>query len=1054
MKKIFTNFAFLLLLLIAVPLKAQYTPFSGTPNVSVNPTITIDAGVLAASTDYEFFVIETVPFTVAHGNGFTSNPDGSAIIPVGTTLSYNTVYSWGIWPDGELDPTGNFGLALFFPQQFKTGFAAINLSTPSNGSKVGRNPNLTFTPATAAANAEYTLAITGPTPSSNSAVSSPFSAGPLLYGTYSWNVTIDDINIAPINNAPLSSATWNFEVVPSLMAPLNTLTGVSVQPKLSWVDDGTSSYDIEIATDNLFTNIVATKSVPTEGVDGATISYQFTEFDLGMPLVNNTIYYWRVSVGASQSATWSFRTTADVTINLAYPGNAAFVTQYDPLMFTWVLLNATGSLKYSLQVYKKSSAPTQLEWATAVDNNINGTPDPLVTYYQFDNLDEFFRTVNGLEGGTRYYWRIVTYYDQGLTPSSFDWEDRVVKYSAVNYFNTEGGAIMAYPAYPVNGMTAYVAQPMYYFYTLQFDPGATFEIIVANSNVVDVNGQLEPLNQVDVISTGTDLAGVSNINLTSNSTYYWQIRTTYGSVVTYSAVESFITDNWGAITAFDPYQAYPVDDADVYTTSPVLWWYTLGDWTNLDFEIEVRVFGGAPIVGSPFNAGNNLTLALANLDAGVSYEWRIRSLETGNPANFSAWTGWEKFNIVGGATSYTVAAYPLGNPTVFTTTPTLVWYVNGSLLGWSGYIVRWSDSPVADWSNPANYDGSETINDIEEVAYTFGTALDHGTTYYWAVALYDGVNPPAHADFSGGSFTIAGGTAVTVVNTTPPDFSVIYEPEVTLWWYLTGSPFGLTGYEIEYSPAANLSGSTIVPAGTVGVNNTYLISGLIPGATYYWRVRAQFGVSYSPWSPVLSFTVNPGSFSVVPRPGSPAGGVSLNVNSPKLSWFVPVQSTSSLTFEVQLANNANFTNSTNVSNLQEMQTLINNLPVGQYFWRVRSIAGNDVSNYSESASFLVNTPTSVEDTDVNTPDKFELSQNYPNPFNPSTIISYAIPENSVVTLKVYDILGNEVAVLVNDYKNAGRYTVNFDASSLSSGVYYYRISAGSFSNTKKMLLLK
>ena len=88
------------------------------------------------------------------------------------------------------------------------------------------------------------------------------------------------------------------------------------------------------------------------------------------------------------------------------------------------------------------------------------------------------------------------------------------------------------------------------------------------------------------------------------------------------------------------------------------------------------------------------------------------------------------------------------------------------------------------------------------------------------------------------------------------------------------------------------------------------------------------------------------------------------------------------------------------------------------------------------------------------PDKFSLSQNYPNPFNPITNIKYQTPINSFVTLKVYNILGKEVATLVNDNKPAGFYTVAFNASSLPSGVYFYKLTAGEFTDVKRMILVK
>ena len=88
------------------------------------------------------------------------------------------------------------------------------------------------------------------------------------------------------------------------------------------------------------------------------------------------------------------------------------------------------------------------------------------------------------------------------------------------------------------------------------------------------------------------------------------------------------------------------------------------------------------------------------------------------------------------------------------------------------------------------------------------------------------------------------------------------------------------------------------------------------------------------------------------------------------------------------------------------------------------------------------------------PNQFELKQNYPNPFNPSTLIEYSIPEQSFVDLKVYDILGNEIAVLVNAEQSAGVYRADFSGNGLASGLYFYKLQAGSFVETKKMVLTK
>ena len=107
----------------------------------------------------------------------------------------------------------------------------------------------------------------------------------------------------------------------------------------------------------------------------------------------------------------------------------------------------------------------------------------------------------------------------------------------------------------------------------------------------------------------------------------------------------------------------------------------------------------------------------------------------------------------------------------------------------------------------------------------------------------------------------------------------------------------------------------------------------------------------------------------------------------------------------------------------------------------------------------VNSTTSVED--FISPMQFQLIQNYPNPFNPKTVIGYRLPVNGNVTLKVYDVIGNEITTLVNEEKPAGEYEVEFDGANLpdgkaglSSGIYFYQLRAGQFVETKKMILLK
>ena len=119
------------------------------------------------------------------------------------------------------------------------------------------------------------------------------------------------------------------------------------------------------------------------------------------------------------------------------------------------------------------------------------------------------------------------------------------------------------------------------------------------------------------------------------------------------------------------------------------------------------------------------------------------------------------------------------------------------------------------------------------------------------------------------------------------------------------------------------------------------------------------------------------------------------------------------------------------------------LPVGKYSYRLKQVDFLGTYEYSN--------PINV---DINSLDEFVLDQNYPNPFNPSTMISFNLPQNAFVTLKVYDVLGNEVVTLVNEEKPAGSYEVEFNADGLASGMYLYTLQTDSYIETKKMILMK
>ncbi len=141
----------------------------------------------------------------------------------------------------------------------------------------------------------------------------------------------------------------------------------------------------------------------------------------------------------------------------------------------------------------------------------------------------------------------------------------------------------------------------------------------------------------------------------------------------------------------------------------------------------------------------------------------------------------------------------------------------------------------------------------------------------------------------------------------------------------------------------------------------------------------------------------------------------------------------------------------NISAVSEWS--LSGLENGVYEWRLRAVDAAYVGSEIAFGEFSIGV-TSTDNSENVLPSEYSLEQNYPNPFNPTTTIRYSIPENGFVILKIYNAIGQEVVTLINEIKHVGNYNLQFNASSLPSGIYFYQIKAGKFVETKKMILLK
>ncbi|GBD86616.1 hypothetical protein BMS3Abin03_00537 [bacterium BMS3Abin03] len=230
---------------------------------------------------------------------------------------------------------------------------------------------------------------------------------------------------------------------------------------------------------------------------------------------------------------------------------------------------------------------------------------------------------------------------------------------------------------------------------------------------------------------------------------------------------------------------------------------------------------------------------------------------------------------------------------------------------------------------------------------------------------------------------------------------------------------------------------------TVSQNVTMYVDTNVAYFTYNYRVKAYNVAGDSPYSNVAQVLVPVELTSFT---------ADVKENGVLIEWTTATEK-NNMGFEIQRKTEDTWKTldfikgkgtTTDITNYSFLDSFIEVSFSGSVEYRLKQIDFDGTFEYSETVTV---------DVDF-TPDEFVLYQNYPNPFNPSTSIQYKISSRQFVTVKVFDVLGNEVATLVNEEKPAGDYKVEFNATDLPSGIYLYKIIAGSFTATKKMTLVK
>ena len=355
--------------------------------------------------------------------------------------------------------------------------------------------------------------------------------------------------------------------------------------------------------------------------------------------------------------------------------------------------------------------------------------------------------------------------------------------------------------------------------------------------------------------------------------------------------------------------------------------------------------------------------------------------------------------------------------------------------------------------------------------YIYG---DYGSARVWSIE-YDGINPAVNTQITtaSGSITSFGvdeNKELYLVSFNGKIYRFIPTVQVI-------APTGLDGFssitlgfppqnivDLFWNDNSNNEDGFIIERKS-GTGNFVIIDSVDSGITSYtdWNVIDTSLYNYRVrafQNNLLSGFSNEVEILTSLRPiDSPINLVANTIDSASihLSWFNGPSTYGEIKIERKTGENGLYSvidsvqQGTNAYTDQDLQSSTT------YFYRLYSSYQNLVSSFSNEDSATTSGITNVEDEFIIK--EYELSQNFPNPFNPNTIISYQIPKQEFVSLKVYDVLGNEIATLVNEEKTSGKYNVEFsaiggDASSLASGIYFYKLHIGNYISVKKMSYLK
>ncbi|GAB4281311.1 MAG: hypothetical protein Kow0068_05750 [Marinilabiliales bacterium] len=927
----------------------------------------------------------------------------------------------------------------------------IYLSSPSNGA-TNQVPNvqLDWTGITGVTNYEYQLdtVITFDSPvfqSGLTGTTSYFNSSNLYFGkTYYWRVRA--INL---NDTSQWSDIWSFTTlnILALVSPSDGATGQFPDVEIDWTGiTGITNYEYQLDTVNTFNS-----GALQTGLSGTT-SYAYAA-----ALYFNKIYYWRVRAIHNNDTTlwsnvWHFTTVStlsnvspangsinqfpDVTIDWSYMSGCTYydyeidtTSGFNSPLYEYHSINTSSSQaslanlrfgkKYWWRVRARHANDTT-EWSTPwtfitadilthtspADGATNQMPDVTLDWsymsgiiyydYELDTTPMFnssmysYHTVSSassqsatanLHFGYEYYWRVRARHNYDTTQWSIPWKF-YVSYGVTLVSPSDGAANVS-----VNQIIdwSYMSGITNYHYQYDTDPNFSAPVFYSISNA----------------SSQANLNG-----LAYGETYYWQVR------VAHNTDTSDWTSPWHFTTLYQITNPVvlvsPADGTSGVNIPVTLSWQNYAGAVSYHYQLDTSMTFLNPVSGSTSNLSENIS----GLIYGETYYWRVRA---NNGSGYSPWSA--------------VWSFTIGDIGI----PDLIAPSNGATnISVTSVLLDWTDVPsITGYDYQYSEDITFTTNVISNSTTASSatiTGLNYSSTYYWRVRAYDG---NGYGQWSNIWIFSTELTPLNQVQLHVPLNGSSLQPVNNLFfdWYSVPSA---DEYEFEYTPDPGFTfGIT-----TIASSDTFeIISGLLYGQMYYWRVRAvELPSNYGPWSDIWSFTTESDPFGAPSLLLPVDGAVDQEYNNLLLDWS-DVVNTVSYDYQYSTDSLFNIFQGTNVS---VSQAYVSGLQYNtKYYWRVRAYNGSAFSDWSDTLSFTTKMYTNIDRTK-------DLSDFYIYPVPCEDKVFYYAKEGGII--EIIDVNGQII------YKNKSGVNINaINLTEFTSGIYYIRFTSDKYSGVIKLL---